>query len=165
MQQQAMKKEWPRWTRLVLFAALALVVGFVFSNSMKVAVQSSQVSGSMLDDLYLAVPSLRGWLTEHLLRKIAHFAEYSLTGFLLMLCLRSCTPQIRQNWAKPALGGVLIALTDETIQLFVEGRSGQISDVWLDSAGVCFGLVVMWCMLVFFAWVQARRYRNTGGNV
>lgn len=163
--QHRMKKEWPRWTRLASFAALALVVGFVFSNSMAVAEQSSQVSGSMLDDLYLSMPFLRGWLTEYLLRKMAHFAEYSLVGLLLMLCLRSCTVHIGRHWTKPVLGGVLIALSDETIQLFVEGRSGQITDVWLDSAGVCFGLLLMWCMLVFFAWVQARKYRNMGGNV
>ena len=31
---------------------------------------------------------------------------------------------------------------DETIQLFVEGRSGQISDVWLDMAGIFIGIIV-----------------------
>jgi VanZ family protein len=35
-----------------------------------------------------------------------------------------------------------VPFTDETIQLFVAGRSGQISDVWLDCAGAAFGTVV-----------------------
>ena len=34
------------------------------------------------------------------------------------------------------LGGLLTALTDETIQLFVPGRSGQVTDIWIDFSGV-----------------------------
>ena len=35
----------------------------------------------------------------------------------------------------------MIPFVDETIQLFVEGRSGQVSDVWLDLAGALCGLL------------------------
>jgi len=31
---------------------------------------------------------------------------------------------------------------DETIQLFVAGRSGQISDVWLDMSGAAAGMAI-----------------------
>ena len=41
--------------------------------------------------------------------------------------------------------GVLIAFCDETIQLFVPGRSGQVSDMWIDVSGYLLGMV---CMLV-----------------
>ena len=44
----------------------------------------------------------------------------------------------------PLLLGLLTALCDETIQLFVEGRSGQISDVWLDAAGIATGALLIW---------------------
>ena len=40
------------------------------------------------------------------------------------------------------LGGLLTALTDETIQLFVPGRSSQVTDVWIDFSGVMTGLIV-----------------------
>ena len=36
----------------------------------------------------------------------------------------------------------IVSLLDETIQLFTEGRSGQISDVWLDMAGALTGTVL-----------------------
>lgn len=36
---------------------------------------------------------------------------------------------------------MLTALTDETIQLFSQGRSSQVTDVWLDSAGVLAGIL------------------------
>lgn len=43
---------------------------------------------------------------------------------------------------QPGLTGALYAASDEFHQLFVPGRSGQISDVLLDSAGVCFGVLL-----------------------
>ena len=41
---------------------------------------------------------------------------------------------------------IWLPFVDETIQLFVRGRSGQISDVWLDLAGMWTGLGLM-CLL------------------
>lgn len=38
--------------------------------------------------------------------------------------------------------GVMTALCDETIQLFVAGRTGQVQDVWLDTAGAFTGAVL-----------------------
>lgn len=35
-----------------------------------------------------------------------------------------------------------VPFLDETIQLFTEGRSGQISDVWLDMAGALTGTLL-----------------------
>ena len=165
MQQKITRNPWPVWTRWVTFAVLVLVVCFVFSNSLQPAQQSSEVSGGMLEILYEEIPPLRKWLTEHILRKLGHFTEYTLVGILLMLCLRSCTVRLMANMTKPILGGVLIALTDETIQLFVEGRSGQVSDVWLDSAGVCTGLLVTGCILFILERYFARRRRDTRGTV
>ena len=45
------------------------------------------------------------------------------------------------------LGGLLTALTDETIQLFVPGRSGQVTDIWIDFSGVMTGLLVGFILL------------------
>ena len=41
-----------------------------------------------------------------------------------------------------ALALVLIPSIDETIQLFVPGRSGQVTDIWIDFSGVMTGLLV-----------------------
>lgn len=68
----------------------------------------------------------------HVVRKLAHFCEYLLEGFLLMLCLRVYTRHFFKHVSWPVLGGLLTALTDETIQLFVPGRSGQVTDIWID---------------------------------
>ena len=47
-------------------------------------------------------------------------------------------------------GGLLTALTDETIQMFSDGRSSQLTDVWLDFSGVCSGVFAALLVLTFF---------------
>ena len=73
-------------------------------------------------------------------------------GLLLAQCLRA-------GFARPALAALLCALADETIQLFVPGRSGQVKDIWIDFAGavLAIGLTVLARMLL-------RRARANAGN-
>ena len=120
---------------------------------MAVADVSSVSSGRVLQLLQavlrrLEMPGLAQRLTMHLVRKLAHFCEYLLEGFLLMLCMRVYSRHPLRHITVPMLAGVLTALTDETIQLFSEGRSSQVTDVWLDSAGVLVGILIA---LVFMA--------------
>ncbi len=58
----------------------------------------------------------------------------------------------------PMLGGVLTALTDETIQIFSPGRSSQVTDVWLDSAGVLAGILT--AIVLFGAARDCFNHRN-----
>ncbi len=132
--------------RVVFTLALIGCIAFIFSNSMKIASVSSVSSGRVLQLLQavlrrLGMPGLAQRLTMHLVRKLAHFCEYTLEGFLLMLCMRVYSRRPLRHITVPMLAGVLTALTDETIQLFSEGRSSQVTDVWLDSAGVLAGIL------------------------
>ena len=132
--------------RVVFTLALAGCIWFIFSNSMAVAQVSSASSGRVLTLLQGALrrlghPALAQRLTMHIVRKMAHFCEYTLEGFLLMLCMRVYTRRYVRHISVPMLGGVLTALTDETIQIFSPGRSSQVTDVWLDSAGVLAGIL------------------------
>ena len=77
--------------------------------------------------------ALLPFLTVHAVRKLAHFTEFFILGALLRQ-LFAAAP--RQTPVLPVLTGLLCALGDETIQLFIPGRSGQVSDVWLDFSGV-----------------------------
>lgn len=132
--------------RVVFTLALIGCIAFIFSNSMAVADVSSVSSGRVLQLLQavlrrLGHPALAQRLTMHIVRKMAHFCEYTLEGFLLMLCMRVYSRHPLRHITVPMLAGVLTALTDETIQLFSEGRSSQVTDVWLDSAGVLAGIL------------------------
>lgn len=126
-------------------AAAALYVLFIFSNSMKTADLSSADSGAVLQMVrqVLAAVGMDGaGITEHVIRKTAHFTEYAVLGILLCLCFRTFSLSLDRRILCQTLVSFLAPFTDETIQLFVAGRSGQISDVWLDCAGAAFGTMV-----------------------
>ena len=138
---------WVLAGRVLFTAALIGCIWFIFSNSLQIAEVSEGSSGRVLGLMQgvlrrLGLPGTADRLTMHIVRKLAHFSEYMLEGFLLMLCLRVYTRHVFKHVSWPILGGLLTALTDETIQLFVPGRSGQVTDVWIDFSGVLTGLVV-----------------------
>ena len=133
------------WPVIFTFALIGCIV-FIFSNSLQIADVSEGASGRVLGILqgilrHLGLPGAADRLTMHIVRKLAHFCEYLLEGFLLMLCLRVYTRHFFKHVSWPILGGLLTALTDETIQLFVPGRSGQVTDIWIDFSGVMTGLL------------------------
>lgn len=129
-------------SKLFWTLVLVLYVLFIFHNSATVAVESARQSGNVLVTAKevlsrLGIPN--GWLTEHLVRKTAHFLEYSLYGVLLWKCLGVHGLCGRLRVVTHLWLGMLVPFVDETIQLFTEGRSGQISDVWLDMSGMLTG--------------------------
>ena len=128
--------------RVVFTAALIACIMFIFRNSLENGAQSSARSQAVMQLVNSALAKVHlGPLSEHLIRKLAHFSEFALEGFLLMLCMRVYSRRPLRHITVPMLAGVLTALTDETIQLFSEGRSSQVTDVWLDSAGVLAGIL------------------------
>jgi VanZ family protein len=113
------------------------------------ATLSAQESGRMLEVLrrVFALLHLPESLTDHVVRKAAHFTEYLILGMLGSAALRPWADSAHRLGT--ALLGIMVPLVDETIQLFVPGRSGQISDVWLDVAGFSCGfLVILFVYLV-----------------
>ena len=133
---------------------------------MKIASVSTVSSGRVLTLLQAALrrlghPALAQRLTDHIVRKMAHFCEYMLEGFLLTLCLRVYTRRFVRHISWPILGGLLTALTDETIQMFSDGRSSQITDVWLDFSGVLTGILVgMFCLALCRMCYLLYKHRN-----
>ncbi len=133
--------------RIIFTFGLIACIVFIFSNSMKVGNVSEAASGRVLTFvkkvlLHLGMPGMANRVTMHIVRKLAHFCEYMLEGFLLMLCLRVYTRHFVKHMSWPILAGLLTALTDETIQIFSPGRSSQVTDVWIDFGGVMTGLLV-----------------------
>lgn len=144
---------WVTAGRVIFTVALAGCIWFIFSNSMAVADVSSVSSGRVLQWMqsllrHLGQPGLAQRLTQHIVRKMAHFCEYALEGFLLMLCMRVYSRHPLRHITVPMLAGVLTAMADETIQIYSPGRSSQVTDVWLDSAGVLAGILTA---LIFMA--------------
>ena len=146
----------------LLLLALAGTIWFIFSNSMQPARVSSNSSQRVLRTLQellrrLGHPGASASLTEHAVRKAAHFCEYSLEGFLLLLTTRAVTGHAWRFISWPALAGLLTALTDETIQLFSGGRSSQVTDIWIDFGGVVTGMALALALLWLIGLLLGRR--------
>ena len=78
-----------------------------------------------------------------LLRKLAHFTEFTCLG----LCLRWLLGMLKEKpWeylALPLLCGIAVACIDETIQRFVPLRGPSIKDVGIDTLGVILGIAII----------------------
>lgn len=138
-----MKRNTGLW---ILTAAAVLWLGFIWGHSLVPAELSQEESGAVLETLRRLLHA--EWLTDHLVRKAAHFTEYLILGLLCTGTLRGWAG--RKGLAALPAAGLLAPLVDETIQLFVPGRSGQITDVWLDAAGFAAGALFLTAVRLFF---------------
>ena len=132
-------KKW-KWKILIL-----VYLCFIYGNSLTPAAISSKESGYFLAKIqdFLAGAGMDAWwLTEHLVRKAAHFTEYAGLGFLLAMNTGAGIAPVFCLLKGNVTAVLFMPFVDETIQLFVEGRSGQISDVWLDMAGALTGTLL-----------------------
>ena len=142
--------------RVIFTFALIACIAFIFRNSLETGAQSSMRSQELMALLNELLGKVHlGPLSEHTIRKLAHFAEFTMEGFLLMLCLRVYTSHFVRHMSWPLLGGMTTALTDETIQRFIPNRTSAVTDVWIDMAGVVCGLFVALIILLIVRLVTA----------
>ncbi len=135
--------------RIIFTIALVWCILFIFHNSLETSSISSARSHEVMQKINAILAHLNiGPLSEHVVRKLAHFSEFTLEGFLLMLCLRVYTRRFVRHVSWPMLGGMATALLDETIQLYVPGRTSSVRDVWIDFGGVIAGLFVALLLLL-----------------
>lgn len=84
---------------------------------------------------------------EYPIRKTAHATEYAILGVLILNAMITSMQEdesIRRKMILAFVGAVLYAMTDEFHQLFVPGRSGQITDVMIDGGGTVCGIVLFY---------------------
>lgn len=126
----------------------------IFSFSARPAEQStgdSRWAGHMIGQLF--VPGFEDWSdkeqeafaekVDYPVRKTAHAMEYAVLGLLTAGAYIRRGTSIRKGILVPWGIAALYAASDEFHQLFVPGRSGQVSDVVLDSAGVLAGVLLL----------------------
>ena len=86
---------------------------------------------------------------HYLFRKCAHMAEFSILALLLWQAIRHTHITAQRGWLWSQAGLVLAlvllyAASDEIHQTFIPGRTGQLSDVMVDTAGGAIGLAMLW---------------------
>lgn len=149
--------------RVVLTLLTALLICWIFSNSMQTADESSGRSGAVRELLQNFMDALfpGGGITvsEHFVRKAAHFSEYALLGAMLFFTCRAYTA--RRIWLLiPALVAALVPFLDEGLQFFYEGRAPSIADVGIDVSGGAFGMLFAWAVLYVAGAIMRRRKKS-----
>ena len=132
----------------------------IWGHSLQPAAVSSQESGAVLAALsqLLEMLHLPLFLTEFVVRKAAHMTEYLILALLLAWTWSRRGLRGIARWAVVGALSLSCAFLDETIQLFVAGRTGKVADIWVDLAGAAIGLLV-WQLLEWIAQksVQTKR--------
>lgn len=130
----------------VSLPGLALVVLFIcviWGNSLVAGEGSGSLSLAVVEWIHGA---LRGfglpceWVTNLLVRKMAHFTEYFVLAILSLHAFDPNRNSGRESIVAAFVLVVLVSSIDETIQLFVPGRSGRVADVLIDCSGAAVGL-------------------------
>lgn len=136
-------------------AVLLLWVGFVWGHSLVGGAASSAESGcavALLRPLFEATGVTDLDLMTFIVRKCAHFSEYAVLGGIARAFWSRVSRELGSRASSSRhqvllAGLVLTALVpclDETIQLFVHGRSGSPRDVAIDLAGAATGALLTW---------------------
>ena len=149
--------------KITLFFAILnlLLIAFIFIHSLTPADISQEESGAVTDWLSYVFPFE---LSENIVRKLAHFIEFSALGIITTLTVYS--------YCQKVIGGVYFklfvclatAVCDEAIQLNIDGRSGQVSDIFLDFSGCLFGLILTSIVIGIVLYLKKRKDRRNGTN-
>lgn len=133
---------------------VAAIMAFIFFQSALPADLSSQESGRVVDliiRLFQGILPIDRQTMVFIVRKGAHFAEYTILGGFLVPAVTEWmavdkTPvpdSVRSIRIISWLVGTLYAVTDEIHQYFVPGRSCELRDIGIDSCGVLAGVLVV----------------------
>jgi VanZ family protein len=95
---------------------------------------------------FSSIPELKSGLPnewDFVLRKIAHMTEY---GILVFLFFRAAVQKLNpgRSAAYAVVFSIVYAFTDEYHQLFVFGREGSLTDVFIDSLGIFFTVFLIY---------------------
>ena len=144
--------------KTILVVLLALLLAFIWLHSMMPAEDSAEESqrvGQFLTP-FLELFVGEGNVTDHLVRKLAHFCEYGTLGILAGALLLVKKESGIFRWSYALLCALAVAVIDESIQLLADGRGAQVQDVLLDTAGSLTGLLAVWLIAVLVRWLQHR---------
>lgn len=128
--------------RRVYGCLLALVLCFIFGNSMLSKETSRAISQFVADLIGVEAGEPGGDEGHFLIRKLAHIIEYAALGVISHLFFDSLTRDKYKKYVTLSLVGVAVPLVDETIQIF-SARGPALSDVWIDVGGYIVGVLAV----------------------
>ena len=129
-------------------AATLLCMGAIFLFSSFDAEESSQKSSYLTNMMFGSVA------LESFVRKSAHFIVFAVLGFCAANTFKHRLSGKKLFLVSSGFASIY-AVTDELHQYFVPGRSCQLSDWLIDTAGALFGVSA--AFIVLYAYAKRRR--------
>lgn len=120
---------------------LIAILIFIWGNSLLPASISSAITNVVVGffrPIASGAPS-----AAHFTRKLAHVLEFLALG----ITLTHLRQELNRSWSFLFLSGLSVAVIDETLQYFVDGRGSSLIDVWIDLFGFGLGVLLMYLML------------------
>ena len=156
--------------RVILIVLLIATFVRIFCFSSQDGEESSAVSRKVTTAVTQNVKKIRDMdskereLTlnkiEHVIRKIAHFSIYTLVGILMMALMSTYDISKRKQILISILVGIMYATSDEIHQYFIPGRSAMVTDVLIDTAGVCLGVLIVLISLQIYIKIYKKRQKS-----
>ena len=78
-----------------------------------------------------------------ILRKLAHMVEFGLLAILAFRGLKGYGVRITRGLVFASVFSLIYAISDEYHQIFIQGRSGKLSDAGIDSIGIIIALLTI----------------------
>lgn len=119
-------------------------VCFIWGNSLLPGTESGNLSGNVLNfvNSFLKNVGINKEVSHYMIRKSAHFTEHMCFGACLLVTLRAYTQEVLKYISNILFIGLLVPVIDEFIQLFIDGRGGEIKDVIIDFSGLLVGIII-----------------------
>ena len=137
----------------LIFAVIWMIIVFKFSSQPADTSQNTSLNlTKRIVNVFFNNKSSteKEQITEKLdpyIRKLAHFTLYAAGGILIANFINTYNIKDKNKIIYSICIGATYACTDEFHQLFVEGRSGQLTDVLIDSLGVATGVCIFLCVI------------------
>lgn len=155
---------WTWAARIFFTLAVIAVTAFIFSNSLATGESSSLQSYAVTEQVQevarvvapnskIATAQGEDFIRLHIsVRTAAHFCQFALLGAVAFACYLSYT-RLRVIALVPTLGTAAVAVIDECLQLFSEGRAFEWADVLVDVFGGLAGCVFSAAVFVVLKWL------------
>lgn len=113
---------------------------------------STGITEKIIDMFKLIIPNVSIDLASfnHIIRKNAHFFVYLVLGILVVNGLNTSGVSGFRLVGLALFICVIYAMSDEIHQLYIQGRSGQVKDVIIDSTGALVGIEIYWGIKVTY---------------
>ncbi|MBS6611850.1 MAG: VanZ family protein [Collinsella intestinalis] len=137
---------------------VVLFISVIWGNSLVAGEGSGSLSAGVMEWVQGLLQSLGlpfAWVTNFLIRKAAHFTEYFILALLSSYAFDPKRSAGSEGVVAACVLCVLVSSIDETIQLFVPGRCGQVTDVLIDCSGA---FIATFIRSTAVRWYRRREY-------